>query len=252
MASDSQTAHFSRELEAIAKIQRLLLPPVPADTEAISFAVRYLPSAVAGGDYYGIRKTRQDHFALVIADVAGHGAVAAVVMAMFRAWTGAFQLGWLPADKIASAINTLWTETTTLPIFATAAFFEVNELTGKIRSIHCGHPPGLIVSASGAIREIRHQSVLPLGIEPTMETTIVEDTLSPGDTLVLYTDGITEARNPAGDLFGVDRLIEALRQVGQTPNLHSAADSLLEHVTRFSAGLPQSDDQCLVLARIGR
>jgi phosphoserine phosphatase RsbU/P len=252
MANHPDLTHLSHELEAVGKIQRLLLPPIPADTPAISFAVRYLPSAMAGGDFYSIRKTRPDHYALVIADVAGHGAGAAVVMAMLRAWMGAFRLGWLPLEKIASGINTLWCETAVLPVFATAAFFEVNERTGWIRSIHCGHPPALIVSADGAIREIRHQSFLPLGIEPVLETAIIEDNLNPGDTLVLYTDGITDARRTDQELFGDDRLLQALRCIGKTPNLQSAADSLLREVTLFCDGAPQADDQCLVMARIGK
>lgn len=188
---------------------------------------------------------------MVIANVAGHGAGAAVVVAMFRAWLGAFRLGWQPLEKIATGINTLWVETTSLPVFATAAFFELNEQTGWIRSIHCGHPPALVVSADGTVRPLRHRAFLPLGIEPNLETEIVEDYLFPGDTLALYTDGITEARNTAGELFGSERLEAGLSQSAKQADLQSAANSFMQQVWQFSGARPQGDDQCLLLARMG-
>jgi sigma-B regulation protein RsbU (phosphoserine phosphatase) len=241
---------LSPELADIVRIQRSLLPPIPDDTKAISFAVRYSPCAHAGGDFYSIRKTRENHYALVIADVSGHGAGAAVVVAMFRAWMGAFRLGWQPLETIASGINTLWSEVSSLSNFATAQFYEINEITGWIRSINCGHPPALVVSPDGKVRELLHDRSLPLGVVPELETTILEDTIMPGETLVLYTDGIIEARNSAREFFGSERLADALGALAGVADLQTLADSLMRRVVEFSTGAPQADDQCLLLARV--
>jgi sigma-B regulation protein RsbU (phosphoserine phosphatase) len=172
-------------------------------------------------------------------------------MAMFRAWMGAFRLGWQPIEKIAVGINTLWSEVSSLSTFATAVFVEVNEKTGWIRSINCGHPPALVVSARGAVRELLHESSLPLGVMEDLETPIVEDALCPGDTLVLYTDGIIEARNAAAQHFELSRFRSTLGSVGHLPDLSACAGEIMDRVREFSAGAPQSDDQCLLLARIG-
>jgi len=241
---------LDRELDSIVRIQRQLLSGVPRDTEGISFALRYAPCARAGGDFYNIRATKEHHYAVSIADIEGHGAGAAIVMAMFRAWLGAFRLGWQPIETVASGINALWNEVSSLSSFATAAFLEVNVQTGLIRSINCGHPPILVVATNGNVRELLHDSTVPLGILPELPNPIVNDQLVPGETLVLYTDGITEAWNAERAQFGIDRFREVLQSVAAQSDLEGAADAVMGKIEQFRAGEPQSDDQCLLFARI--
>ncbi len=241
---------LERELQTVATIQKQLLPPIPADSPHSSFAARYVPCTRASGDFYSMRRNGPHTFTMVIADVAGHGAGAAVVVAMLRAWFGVFRLGWRPIELVAVDINQLWSEIGSLCTFATAIFLEVDERTGGVRCINCGHPPALVIAADGSVRELNHDSSLPLGVMPEITTPVVSDSIQPGDTLLLYTDGITEATNLAGEQLGVRALCGILRSAMALSNVGACADALTRALSEFQTGVTPADDQCFVLARL--
>ncbi|MEO0512197.1 MAG: PP2C family protein-serine/threonine phosphatase [Planctomycetota bacterium] len=234
------------DLRAIGKLQRSLLPqrlPTPAGFE---MAVRYAPCELAGGDYYDFRVFGERHLGIALADVSGHGAKAAVVMAMLRTAMGAYEKLNRPAASIVEDVNAVMFDVLSDGMFVTAAFLSLNHATGSVDMLNCGHCPPLIRRSNGTVEELTGGGP-PLGVLDDLGVPSVGDRLDPGDALVLYTDGITEAFNPADKLFGVDRLRATVAAAGG--NADELLSAVLEAVDRHADGRERDDDQCVLVVR---
>jgi phosphoserine phosphatase RsbU/P len=247
------------QFEQIAKIQRQLLPDRAPKLDGFTLATSYLTSNIAGGDYYDYIQGDDHRVGIVIADVSGHGPGAATVMAMIRAILHCYRdtlddpssVTSNPAD-VARYCNRKLVEANLNGEFATAFFCVLDPETGELRWTRCGHNPPMIRKHDGSVVMIESAGTLPLGI--TTETDFEWDScvLDPGDTLVLYTDGITEAspRRHSGDgeeldMFGVERLKEALNSCTGMPQC--AIDSVHKALYEFTQRLERDDDQTLVV-----
>lgn len=255
------------QFEQIAKIQRQLLPERNPKLQGYSLATSYLTSNIAGGDYYDYYRSPGDsRIGIVIADVSGHGPGAATVMAMIRSILHCYpdtvgnDHALDDVALIAKYCNSRLVAANLNGEFATAFFCVIDQETGTLSWTRCGHNPPLLRRADGSIELIESAATLPLGIIDEQDFVSDSCTMHPGDTLILYTDGITEStsnrpahevsmhrvpRNTQAEMFGTNRLLESLEQCSGRPEC--AIDSIHNALFRFTNRLDRDDDQTLVV-----
>ncbi|HZW09097.1 MAG TPA: PP2C family protein-serine/threonine phosphatase [Phycisphaerales bacterium] len=249
----SALAALDRELKSVADIQRSLLPAELPRIEGFEFAATYHTSAQAGGDYYDFFPLADGRWGLFIADVAGHGTPAAVLMAVTHAIAHAQPGSHTPPGLLLGYINERLTGTYTRSgAFVTAFYAVLDPAARTLTFARAGHNPPRLARA-GRVLPLEGKGALPLGIVEgqAFEPSVVE--LERGDLLLLYTDGITEAMTPAQGsglrpLFGLDRLDRLLVACEEA----TAADCLgriRAGVAAFCGDVAQEDDQTLIAIR---
>ncbi len=237
------------QLDEVARVQRSLLPDKTPEIPGLKIATSYLTSEKAGGDYYDFHRFSETRWGIVIADVSGHGAAAATVMAMLHALFPLRSSGDAsPMGSIEETNRRLY-HSLHEGMFVTAMFMLYDASTGGMEFVLCGHPPARVRRADGRVEELSGEAMLPLGIVDPYELRATQGRLNPGDTIVMYTDGITEAaridEDGRRDMFGVERLDEALRRCTGRPScvIDSVHKALYEHV----GAMTRDDDQTLVV-----
>lgn len=241
-------SRFAAQIEQIARIQRTLLPDKNPDFPGFEIATSYIPSDDTGGDYYDYYHYPDGRMGVLIADVSGHGAGAATVMAMLRAIIHCFEIDNLvDPSVIANYCNEKLADARLEGNFVTAFFCVIDPKTGRIVWSRAGHNPPRIRRADGTIDVITSAGTLPLGILDDLEAESDSGYLHPGDTLVLYTDGITELRDKNNELFGEARFDDAVQHCSGMPEC--IVDSLHQAMYRFTGSMTRQDDQTLVVVR---
>ncbi len=261
IARDLREAHarIREEVEHIAAIQRALLPqPIPS-IPGLSIAASYKTFDQAGGDYYDFRPLainprtgRADPngpWGVLIGDASGHGPAAAVVMAMLHAILHAYpHEARGPAEMLVHANEHLSSKRIESS-FVTAFLGVYDPMTRTLTYARAGHDPPLVRLAgrNGDVRKLDAVGGVPLGVlhPVTYEEATVE--LSPGQTLLLYTDGITEARSPDGAMFGLERVEGGLASCDGEPS--AVVRSITGLLARHAAGVRPGDDQTIVAIR---
>jgi len=242
---------LDRELKMVGEIQRSLLPAKLPEIPTLDLAAYYQPSQRAGGDYYDFFPLPQGNWGIFIADVSGHGTPAAVLMAVTHCIAHTHPGPPMPPGQILNYLNRHLSElyTNKNGHFVTA-FYAIYDPRVRALTYACaGHnPPRLKRCQDGSLLALDQGEGLPLGI--ASDETYIECTkqLQRGDQIIFYTDGITEARNPDGDMFGTQRLDNALENC----SLEAAGllQSTLEMVESFCAGRSAEDDRTLIVARV--
>jgi phosphoserine phosphatase RsbU/P len=240
-----------RELKIVADIQRSLLPRTMPKIPSLDLAAHYQTSQWAGGDYYDFFPLPDGKWGLMIADVSGHGTPAAVMMAITHSIAHTYPGPPDPPGHLLTWVNDRLAEhyTADNEAFVTA-FYGIYDPTRRELTYSCaGHnPPRLKRCLDGTIGSLDGVSGLPLGVMAGQVYDQTTQTLIPGDQLVFYTDGITEATNPDGEMFGLDQLDRVLE------NCHLTADGLIEEVLEalnaFTSGQPLADDRTLLIAKV--
>jgi serine phosphatase RsbU (regulator of sigma subunit) len=200
-----------------------------------------------GGDYYDFLSLGPERLGLVIGDVMGKGMAAALLMANLQANLRS-QVGFAPDEpqRLLQTVNQLFCENSPESSFASLFFADYHDQTGALRYVNCGHLCALVVRRDGAVERLAATSTV-LGLFREWECTVGESGLEPDDVLALYTDGVTEAFDEAGEEFGEDRLIDALRRHrARSPD--ALLRALLDEVRAFSPH-EQQDDITLIVAR---
>ena len=235
---------LNRELASAGRMQRLILPPeLPAHAE-VRFAASYQTSRHAGGDYYDVLPLGSDRYGVMVADVSGHGAPAAIIMAMIRAALHSHRGVHADPPAVLQTLNEHFAYLWDTEMFATAIYATVDSDTRELRVACAGHPPPLLVSADG-VRPVEVDGVPPLLMMPlgTVPTTSMQ--LRPGDRVLFYTDGVTERVDAEGRMYDLPRLSAALADTARLPPA-----ALIEHVVaeleRFAGGHEPEDDVTLV------
>lgn len=232
--------------DAVAEIQRHLLPASLPEVAGYRFAVHYRPCEAAGGDFYGFQPFADGRLGFVVADVAGHGAGAAVMMAALRSALAAFRVFGRLRESAAQDVNAIINDIAVPGMFITAFFVSLDLPSGNLYCGNCGHPPALVRRSDGRIEVMSGLGDIPLGIMPEVDPPMLVQRLGVGDSVVLYTDGVTDARNGAGEAFGDARFTHAIASArGSDPGM------LLEGITGALAGHtgsePPLDDQCVLI-----
>lgn len=240
-----------RELRHVAAIQRSLLPKALPQIPNLDLAAHYQTSRWAGGDYYDFFPLPKDQWGLLIADVSGHGTPAAVMMAITHSIAHSFPGHPKPADELLTHVNRQLARlyTTDNGTFVTAFYGIFDPRARTLSYASAGHNPPRVKRCQGRrIESLDVASGLPLGIFDglTYESTTVK--LEPGDQIVFYTDGITEATDAKGRMFGLSRLDESLDRCQETAG--ALIQALLDDLAQFTDDQPAADDRTLLVARV--
>jgi phosphoserine phosphatase RsbU/P len=239
-----------RELQVVSDIQRSLLPVELPNIPTLGVATYYQTSQRAGGDYYDFFPLPDGRWGLLIADVSGHGTPAAVLMAVTHSIAHTHGGPPDPPSRLLNFINAHLAAryTNGTGSFVTAFYGIYDPKTYQLTYANAGHNPPRIKPCKGEhVVSLGDARNYPLGIDADEVYTDRTVTLTPGDTLLFYTDGITEARNATGEFFGVERLDEVLERCGLASMV---IDATLEAVDEFTGHRPPADDRTLLVAQV--
>ncbi len=253
-------ATMRREVDKIAEIQKALLPQELPKIPGVSISTSYETFDQAGGDMYFFHELGTDRvtgagdpdgwWGMFIADVSGHGPSAAVVMAMVESILASVPFSQqMNPGEILMYLNRHLSSKRIANAFVTAFIAGFDPSSGELKYARAGHPPPLLRRCCEVGQEMTIDSLdavggLPLGIRFEEKYDYAADRFNPGDTLALYTDGITEARSPDGRFFATDGVIQALRDCnGQA---YCLVDTLKKQLLEHEAGQRPQDDQTLV------
>ncbi len=247
--TDAGRRALERDIELAARIQRGLLPQPDVRFRDWRIQYQYKPAGMVSGDYCDLISPASGEaegdgkLIFLLGDVTGKGVAASLLMshlhAMFRTLAG---LG-LELDNLLQTANRVFCESTIAGQYATLICGRAGR-QGEIELTSAGHFPALIVAKDG-VRQIPATG-LPLGMFSTSRYTVQRVCLEPGDSLLLYTDGISEANSPSGKEYGVEGIMRVARERhGWAP--HELAAACFKDVQNFSSGAPAVDDQTLMI-----
>ena len=242
---ERQRQRLEQELSIAREIQQALLPRGFRDFPHLAISAVNTPCHAVGGDYFDVFPMTDDRTAFVIADVAGKGIGAALLTTMLQGALTGMTLGTDPA-RVFRHINDFLCQHAEVGRYATM-FFGTLDRQGNLDYLNAGHPSPILLRR-GEVSEIFTEGSYPVGLIPDAQYSAVRVTLEPNDTLVLFSDGVTEAADPEDQLFGVPRLCEALAGHHDAP-LDQLKKRVVDSVDNFSRGASQADDITLLFIR---
>jgi phosphoserine phosphatase RsbU/P len=238
---------LEEELQLARSIQLGLLPRKLPTPEGWSLFGTSFPSRFVSGDHYQVVEREGGEILMMTSDVSGKGMAAALLTASLEALSAVPIEAGLPVEELCRRVSKLLFQRTPPAKYATSFVATVELASGHLRYTNAGHNPGLVVRESGAIERLASTGV-PLGMLPEAPFTARELELAPGDLLVVYTDGIVEAFDPADEEFGLERLEEVCR-LHRTVPLLELSNTIDRELEKFVRGVPYPDDRTLVLLR---
>jgi sigma-B regulation protein RsbU (phosphoserine phosphatase) len=238
---------IEKELDLAADIQRNLLPQKNPTLANYDIVGTNIPCLQVGGDYYDFIEIDEHRFGIVIADVSGKGVGSSLLMSSLRA---ALQTEVYPNYKIQDMtirLNNLVHRSTASNAFISFFYCELNTRTNELQYINSGHNPPIVID-----KKKKHQNLascgLCLGMFPDQTYAVERLTLNEGDTLLLYTDGLSESRNPQNEEFGEEGIIKLLKK-HHKQNSEELMQSILEELNAFTHDADPMDDMTLVIIK---
>ena len=222
-----------------------VFPPFPEKSEFDIFACME-PAKEVGGDFYDFYLIDDDNFMFLIADVSGKGVPAALFMMTTKTLINYIAKSGLPPKQMIETINKKICENNQQGFFITMLAGIVNIKTGKIIFVNCGHNPPLIKQNGGAYKYFEYESNFVLGAFDKAEYSVQEMQLNKGDTIFLYTDGITEAVNASDEQYGEEKLIKTLNSI-DADSIRLTLYGIKTDVKQFAQGVAQSDDMTMLI-----
>ncbi len=239
----------AQELEIAKQVQARLFPQTLPPIKTLEYAGACIQARQVGGDYYDFLDLGQERFGLVIGDISGKGIAAALLMANLQAMLrGQCAMALDQPQRLLRSVNQLFYDNTPESAYATLFFAEYDDKMRRLRYVSCGHLSALLFRSDNTVEKLDSTSTV-LGLFKEWDCAIGERRLFSGDTLVLYTDGVTDSFNDAGEDFGEQRLIEALR-LHRDQSSPVLIDSVVAEIQQFSAR-EQHDDITLIVAKCG-
>jgi phosphoserine phosphatase RsbU/P len=243
---ERERQRMEQEIGIARDIQQALLPKNFRDYPHLAVSGVNFPCLAVGGDYFDVFSLGENRTAFLLADVSGKGLGAALCTNLLQGALSAMTLGTDPA-RVFNHVNRFLCDHAEIGRYATM-FFGILDDQGHLEYINAGHPSPFLIR-SGNAEDVFTEGSYPVGLVPEAEYTTVCLRLEPGDTLVLFSDGVTEAMDPAEQLFGVPRLKEVLTGVGMQTPLDEVQHKVLDAVENFAHGASQADDLTLLLVR---
>jgi serine phosphatase RsbU (regulator of sigma subunit) len=240
------------ELADARKIQLSMLPAGDPQVDWLDLSGVCLPAVEVGGDYFDYIELEDGAYALVMADVAGHGVASGLQIAGLRSSLYVLQDELRSPARVLEKLNMMVRASVRHRTFITVTVAVVERLEasrGRVRVASAGHPPVLVCrAADGSVRELGPEAP-PLGTRLPSHYSEESAQLSPGDLLLLYTDGLVEAVDFRTDAFGFDRLARALSKAAEEETVRDVRNDLLDSISRFKGETLQADDLSIVVAR---
>jgi serine phosphatase RsbU (regulator of sigma subunit) len=240
---------LNRELEGAARMQRLILPRTLPETRSLRFAAHYQTSRYAGGDYYDVVTLADGRVGVMVLDVSGHGAPAAIVMAMMRTLVHTYPgIAGDPAAMLRRLHDHFhFLEGTT--VYATAIYAVVDRDGRSLTVASAGHPPPLLFRAASDVCAMDVETTTPLLLREPGEVSPSEIELQRGDRVLFYTDGVTDRESPAGEPYDMARLCRALGLAGSAPADRALA-SIVADIDAFAGEAESGDDNTLLMMEV--
>ena len=249
LATRDKLVALQNELDVARKMQQSILPTTFPKKDAYEVFGNMEAAREVGGDFFDLITLADDRIGLAIADVSGKGVPAALFMMSSRTLLKGAAIGTPQPSDVLGELNTLLEEDNESMMFVTLFYAAYNPADGSLTYANGGHNPPLIVHADGTSKELPTTGGIALGVMSGIQFEQHTITVEPTDTVVFYTDGVSEAMNAAGEEFGMQRLADVF---SATPP-GSAEDTnraVFEAVHAFAADTPQSDDiTCVTLRR---
>jgi sigma-B regulation protein RsbU (phosphoserine phosphatase) len=235
------------EVQLARQIQQTFIPQSLPTHPSWQLAARWRTARQVGGDFYDVIELADGKLGLFIADVADKGMPAALFMALTRTLIRAAVKEAHSPSEVLSRVNEQLLPDTQQGMFVTAIYGELDVEAGEFTFVNAGHNPPFWMKANGEIEKLTRTAVA-LGVieQPAMEQRSIS--LGVDDLLLLYTDGVTESFSPAGELFGEDRLIEAMKSY-PAQNAEEALEIIEGCLNEFSDPLPPGDDLTMLAVR---
>lgn len=245
MEADKRAAH---EIDIAREVQARLFPQVRPPLKTLQYDGTCIQVREVGGDYYDFLDMGPQRLGIVLADISGKGIAAALLMANLQAnLRSQYAIALEDPGKLLSSVNQLFYENTPDDRYATLFFADYDEASRKLRYVNCGHNPPIVLRADGNVERLRATGTV-LGLFEKWECSTQEITLRPGDLLVIFSDGVTEAMEGVGEEFGELRFLDCLRSCQSlVPDLLLA--KVVSTVQGFTGGR-LTDDLTLVIAQV--
>jgi serine phosphatase RsbU (regulator of sigma subunit) len=235
------------ELDIAKQVQARLFPQALPSIETLELAGLCIQARQVGGDYFDFLELGEARFALIIADVAGKGMAAALLMANLQANLRIqCENGSADPSELLRCVNQVFHKNSPESAYATLFFAEYDDRRRRLRYVNCGHLPALLLRGDNTLERLASTGPV-IGLFREWDCVAEERTLDTGDTLAIYTDGVTEAFNEAEEEFGEDRFADSLRRHRHL-SPQGTVSALVDEVRRFST-VEQSDDITLIIAR---
>lgn len=245
----NQLESIKGDLAVAREIQQAILPrifpPFPENSHQLDIAASMNAAKDVGGDFYDFFRIDADRIGFVIADVSGKGVPAAIFMAVSRTLIRATGLRGVKPSECMSYSNNLLSEESVSSMFVTVFYGIYNIRTGEVTYTNAAHNPPYVIKAGGSVKKFPYSQNIIAGIVKDYHFTEETLQLEPGDTLLLYTDGVTEAINTKEEEYGEERLESLLRNASKT-NCQQVIDMVKADVKAFEGDAEQSDDITLL------
>jgi serine phosphatase RsbU (regulator of sigma subunit) len=236
---------MERELKVAADIQMSILPDVLPVDPNFDFGGRILPARQVGGDFYDVFELGENKFGVLIGDVADKGVPSAIFMARAHALIIAEADTATPPGEVLRKVNTHITRLEKSTQFVTALYGVLDTVTGEFTYARAGHEPPLLLDAEGQTQRLPFQSGMALGLWENIALDEHAFVMPKGSLLMMYTDGITDCRDPKGEPFGLER-VKATISGMRAMTAQAGCDQLFEELRQYQNGSKQDDDVTLV------
>jgi len=236
---------MEKELQVAASIQMSILPDVLPSTDEFDFGGRILPARQVGGDFYDVFDLGDGKFGVLIGDVADKGVPSAIFMARVHALIIAEADKNLTPGEVLRMVNVHITRFEKATQFVTALFGILDTKTGEFRYARAGHEPPLLLTPDGGVQRLPYKAGMALGL---WENLVLDENslfLPKGSCLMMFTDGMTDCRNPQGEPFGLERIKHTLAHLKEN-TAQKGCDQLFEALMHYQNGARQDDDVTLV------
>ena len=245
----AEAAALEKQVQMAADVQHRMIPAVPPKIPGLDLAACYVPCFQLGGDFYDFIPFPNDNVGLVVADVAGKGVPASLIMASVRASLRAQIDNIYYLYEVVRRVNLMLCRDTTSGEFVTLFYGVLDGRTKLFTYCNAGHPSGLVLR-KGEVIELPADNMV-LGVDADQSFRQQAAQLQTGDVLLLYTDGLPDAMNFAHETFGKARVVEALKTYGAADaTAGGVADHLLWEVRKFAGMARRTDDITMVVARV--
>ena len=236
---------LERELKVAAEIQLSILPDVLPSHPNFDFGGRILPARQVGGDFYDVFELGNNKLGVLIGDVADKGVPSAIFMARAHALIIAEADRAATPGEVLRMVNKHITRLEKSTQFVTALYGVLDTTTREFSYARAGHEPPLLLEADGTVQRLPHQSGMALGLWENITLDEYKLVMPKGSVLMMFTDGMTDCRNPKGEPFGLERIKSTMSEL-QVFNAQAGCDQLFDALMAYQDGSKQDDDVTLV------
>jgi sigma-B regulation protein RsbU (phosphoserine phosphatase) len=238
------------ELDLARKVQQAMMPRPPKPRGVLQVAVKYTPANQLGGDVYDFYRLENNRLGILVADVSGHGVNSAMLSGMVKALAAGLSIAVLEPGELLAGLDVSGEQYFPEGYFCTGFYLIADEETGLVRYAGVGHPPAIVVGPNGPRTLPSNPGMLGIGMVDG--TAGGADRIEPGESLIIYTDGLTDAMDPSDVIFGEDRLTTLLQSHhGNDPA--AILNQVDGAVTNYTApGRPADDINIIVVQRSGK